>query len=596
MLLLREYLKKTDSSHPDYKNIQTSLKQVMDVIEVVNDTIKFNEKETEFWNEPTLKPFMAPQRHPLKRGLVRMLWPPGPLGAPPSVATLTSVQSASLSSNSSYSSLPGMMERSASSSSSAGSKLVRTVTERDLTLQLFLLNDILIITDKNCEKLMDSFPIELLWLIEAASTSHTFVLATPERQFTVFPEPSSSTPEWISQMKLALEHANKGKSDRRVVSYTFKDGSTYQGEWVGGPFPSGQGTYRKVNAAKISFTYKGELKWKRMDGEGHLKYATGEAYMVSFKDDQPHGRGTLMLVNGWSYNGEWNAGRRHGTGKLYSLTSSDFYEGEWQDNMMHGEGELRVGTTYYKGGWVRNKREGFGECSLNGWTYLGDWLKDKWQGKGLLKLGETGEYYEGEFFEGLYHGQGKLEGAEFVYEGGWNLGAKHGKGVIQYQAGLKYEGDWSNDLWEGRGICQYSDGSVYEGSFKAGKRDGEGKMTWHNNDVYAGSWVNDLPEGKGKKLYADKSNYEGEWKAGMRDGEGIMKSPNGAIYEGQSRANKRQGMGKQFDYQGVYEGYWHADMKEGEGTMEYSDKKRYVGQWKHDMVRIVYSAYCFFFS
>jgi hypothetical protein len=73
MLLLADLLKKTDKDHRDYANIEKCLAKVKDTMDIVNETIRFNEKELEFWDsEPVLKPFIAPQRKPIRKGQLKV--------------------------------------------------------------------------------------------------------------------------------------------------------------------------------------------------------------------------------------------------------------------------------------------------------------------------------------------------------------------------------------------------------------------------------------------------------------------------------------------------------------------------------------------
>lgn len=65
------------------------------------------------------------------------------------------------------------------------------------------------------------------------------------------------------------------------------------------------------------------------------------------------------------------------------------------------------------------------------------------------------------------------------YEGEWKNGLRHGKGVETYY-GMKgrYTGEWKEDMKEGSGEEVYKNGDTYEGGFKAGKKHGQGKYVW----------------------------------------------------------------------------------------------------------------------
>ncbi len=97
-----------------------------------------------------------------------------------------------------------------------------------------------------------------------------------------------------------------------------------------------------------------------------------------------HGRGTLSLPNGDSFDGQWaegrmvsgcyrfaggasyeggfdRAGRYSGRGAL-RLASGDSYDGEWAEGVMHGQGTLRLvgDRTEWSGAFERGSFEGLG--------------------------------------------------------------------------------------------------------------------------------------------------------------------------------------------------------------------------------------------
>jgi hypothetical protein len=56
--------------------------------------------------------------------------------------------------------------------------------------------------------------------------------------------------------------------------------------------------------------------------------------------------------------------------------------------------------------------------------------------------GSTG-HYEGEWHDGLYHGQGKVVYSTWSYAGGWSMGEMHGYGMRMDAAGtLVARGHW----------------------------------------------------------------------------------------------------------------------------------------------------------
>ena len=69
--------------------------------------------------------------------------------------------------------------------------------------------------------------------------------------------------------------------------------------------------------------------------------AEGDEYEGDWLDNQRHGRGTLRLAAGGSYEGGFDKGRRAGQGLALHADGSS-YEGEWTDDVPHG-----VGNHYY---------------------------------------------------------------------------------------------------------------------------------------------------------------------------------------------------------------------------------------------------------
>lgn len=74
-------------------------------------------------------------------------------------------------------------------------------------------------------------------------------------------------------------------------------------------------------------------------------------------------------------------------------------------------------------------------------------------GIGRLEL-DNGDFYEGEFKDGMFDGKGRLKMTE----------------------GKLYEGDWKMNMREGKGREIWSDGKIYEGDFKKDQKNGYGKF------------------------------------------------------------------------------------------------------------------------
>ena len=160
------------------------------------------------------------------------------------------------------------------------------------------------------------------------------------------------------------------------------------------------------------------------------------------------------------------------------------------------------------------------------------------------------EEYEGEYLNGLSHGEGKaLYSNGDTYQGQWVEGKKHGIGTYfynYYQA--TFHGDWADDEKNGFGVMKFSNGDEIEGFWENGFEHGENiTMSYNNGCSYTGSAYKGLRNGKGKMLYYEGAEYEGLWKDDIREGLGFVS----------------------FKELWYFEGYFHKDTTEGPGILVY---------------------------
>lgn len=86
-----------------------------------------------------------------------------------------------------------------------------------------------------------------------------------------------------------------------------------------------------------------------------------------FKNDLFEGQGVFTNLQGRKYDGDWEAGKMHGKGKL-RLPNQSVYEGWFESDLKHGIGKFTWpgGKKFYNGGWKEGKRHGKGHMWVEG--------------------------------------------------------------------------------------------------------------------------------------------------------------------------------------------------------------------------------------
>lgn len=89
--------------------------------------------------------------------------------------------------------------------------------------------------------------------------------------------------------------------------------------------------------------------------------------------------------------------------------------------------------------------------------YTGELVGDMPYGIGQYEDPRTGDYYDGEWVQGLYHGKGRLTKANGItYQGDFVAGLKHGFGVLEWESNPaafpRYEGAFEHDRKHGAGL------------------------------------------------------------------------------------------------------------------------------------------------
>ena len=211
------------------------------------------------------------------------------------------------------------------------------------------------------------------------------------------------------------------------------------------------------------------FEWKKFGEEGTQEKYEGEVNWGS----KPNGIGTLIILNGDKYIGEFDDGRKDGLG-TYIWSNHDNmekYVGEFTNGEFGKEGKI-----YYKSGQI----------------YEGEIYDDYHYGKGVKTLPDGSKY------EGVWR---RNKGNNITK---WKINGydKYGKIVLE-----TYEGN-------GKGLYVYIGGGKYKGEFKDGKPHGQGTSTYPDGEQYVGEFHEGLPYGQGTETLPDGEKYEGEWKEG----------------------------------------------------------------------------------
>lgn len=167
------------------------------------------------------------------------------------------------------------------------------------------------------------------------------------------------------------------------------------------------------------------------------------------------------------------------------------------------------------------------------------------------------------------------------YEGEFQNGKWHGRGLFISVDGDRYEGEFKEGQWDGMGVCRFADGSKYTGEFKEDLLHGYGILQLPNGDEYKGEFQNGEYQGDGILTYADGEVYRGEFKNNQQNGFGIAEHGSGATYKGTFVDDMRQGVGVMTSCTGeVYEGEFADDNAHGFGITN-AGEKRFIGKFKN---------------
>ena len=98
----------------------------------------------------------------------------------------------------------------------------------------------------------------------------------------------------------------------------------------------------------------------------------------------------------------------------------------------------------------------------------------------------------------------------FRYDGEFQDGLPHGKGISNHPNGMRYDGEFKNGLPHGKGTNTFSSGASYIGEYKNDKQHGQGTFTSPDGSKYVGEWKGDTMHGQGT-LWAEGREISGIW-------------------------------------------------------------------------------------
>ena len=118
---------------------------------------------------------------------------------------------------------------------------------------------------------------------------------------------------------------------------TWPDGMVYEGEFYRGE-KHGEGELIKPTGEK----YIGQWQLNSREGEGKWTKTNKEVIDGIFKNNKPNGFCSVQYPNGDLYQGSIVDGVINGTGVYKSMKPPTVYDGEFQDGKRHGTGKFYV--------------------------------------------------------------------------------------------------------------------------------------------------------------------------------------------------------------------------------------------------------------
>ena len=372
---------------------------------------------------------------------------------------------------------------------------------------------------------------------------------------------------------------------------------------------------------------------KLQDSLGRWGYYTGP---VDSTTRRPHGKNGCMLYHSQQqsqdqtnsssktaatatatapvkYVGDWWQGHWHGDCEQYTCRNGDTYSGPVCYSQRHGHnGMLVTSTCSYQGDFSQGARHGHGVVTWMAAApavvkYEGEFHSNQRHGVGTFVDERVGVQYKGQWYNGVYQGQGVYQWKErrglHTYEGSFVQGKPHGTGKeVRADGSVRHDGLWRN----GEPVLD-SKASAYEettgehATLTANKRPNhmivvqnrlwsDPLTTAGRQVLYRGLWntVQQAPDGNGTAEFVNSSGsdwdrYEGMFRNGHFHGQGRLHFFNGDVYEGEFESTTRHGVGTYRWKDGrVYTGSFQKNVRHGSGTFVYANNDFYEGTFRED--------------
>eukprot|EP01125_Pyxidicula_operculata_P005434 TRINITY_DN1931_c0_g1_i3.p1 TRINITY_DN1931_c0_g1~~TRINITY_DN1931_c0_g1_i3.p1 ORF type:complete len:789 (+),score=201.46 TRINITY_DN1931_c0_g1_i3:526-2892(+) len=307
-----------------------------------------------------------------------------------------------------------------------------------------------------------------------------------------------------------------------------------------------------------------------------------------------------------TYSGTWSNGIMNGNGGILQHFGNR-YMCNFENGKMIGDGTISFfDGSIYVGHIKDGKPDGYGEFTSSGGahTYVGQWKDGAHHGVGdaiwyndeISKDTDNNDTNNNSELSSSSSGSSlSLSSSASLrsydsYVGEWHQNHMQGKGVykstVQGTRHLSYEGDFQNSVFDGDGYLETTIG-IYQGHFTSGLRSGHGTYKFltlphcdHNN-VYGNNNFEEFS-------YSNISYYEGNWEEDRWHGKGtFFNISNGTVYQGDFVKGKREGKGrltflnntKNNHNNAYYNGSWKDGRPHGDGTLS-TNEMRYEGDWE----------------